>query len=195
VTLTETQGPPATADRHLPGQGGMWLFVIGDLWIFTCYFACYLYDRHASPGPFLDSQRHLNAALGTADTVLLLTSSLFVALAVQAVRSSRRSSALRLVLLGIACGTAFLVVKGFEWVPETRAGHGFDSNPFFMYYYALTGLHVVHVLLGLGILTWLARLLRAPSAPRVEHFETGATYWHMVDLLWVVIFALLYLLR
>lgn len=180
---------------HVPGQSSMWFFVIGDLWIFTAYFACYMYDRGQHQELFLQSQQQLSQVIGVINTVILLTSSLFVAHAAQATRAGKFTDASRLIGLGSACGLGFIVLKMFEWLPKISAGITPGSNDFFMYYYMLTGLHLFHVLIGLVILVILHRELTGASKPRAEIVETGATYWHMVDLLWILLFALIYLMR
>jgi nitric oxide reductase NorE protein len=183
------------AKGHMPGQGSMWFFVVGDLWIFTAYFACYVFDRGQNTVLFLQGQQQLSPGLGALNTVILLTSSLFVALAAQATRVGNYKHAFHFVVIGAEFGIGFLVVKAFEWVPKIKGGLTPGSNDFFMYYYMMTGLHVCHVLLGLVVLVILALELRNAPHPRVELIETGATYWHMVDLLWIILFALLYFMR
>lgn len=184
-----------TAAGHVPGEPSMWFFVIGDLFIFGVYFVSYLWFRSADHALFLDSQRHLNQDIGVVNTVILLTSSLFVALGTAAARGGNARHALRLFGFALACGAAFPVLKAFEWIPEIAAGYRPGTNLFFMYYYVLAGMHLCHVLLGLMILGFVMRELRQSRAPRIRFVETGATYWHMVDLLWLVLFALLYLMR
>ena len=173
----------------------MWFFVIGDLWIFTSYFACYVHDRARQPELFLHGQRLLSQPIGVLNTVILLTSSLLVALCVQATRAGDTVTASRFLALGSACGVGFMLVKAGEWYSKVHAGLPVSPEPFFIYYFMLTGLHVVHVSLGLLILAVLWRELRRSKQPRVKFAETCATYWHMVDALWVVIFALLYLMK
>ena len=185
----------SSADRHCPGRGSMWFFVIGDLWIFSSYFACYVHDRAQHPEMFLQGQQLLSQPIGVLNTVILLTSSLFVALCVQATRAGEIVYASRFLALGSACGAAFMLVKAGEWYSKIHAGLPGSTSPFFIYYFMLTGLHVVHVSLGLIILALLWRELRGTKQPRVEFAETCATYWHMVDSLWIAIFALLYLVK
>ena len=189
------RGSSEPAGIHCPGQGSMWFFVIGDLWIFTCYFACYIHDRAHNPAAFLQGQQLLSQPIGVLNTVILLTSSLFVALCVQATRAGEIVTASRFLALGTACGAGFMLVKAVEWYLKIHAGFPDGADPFFIYYFMLTGLHVVHVSLGLVILALLWRELRGAKQPRVEFAETCATYWHMVDSLWIAIFALLYLVR
>ena len=190
---------PGDADgnvkRHLPGDSNVWLFVIGDMVIFSCYFVAYLFDRGRNHELFLQSQQHLSQNIGVINTLILLASSLFVALSIQAARAGDFRIASRVLTLGFACGVAFVLLKSYEWYSKLSSGLTISSNAFFMHYYMMTSLHFFHVLLGLVILTMLRRELRRKAPPRVQFLEVGATYWHMVDFLWIIIFALAYLMR
>lgn len=181
--------------RRFPGQAAMWFFVIGDLWIFACYFACYVFDRGQSPDLFLLGQYSLNLGLGAFNTILLLTSSLLVALCVEAVRANTVARARYLLLLGGGCGVVFLMVKALEWYGKISTGLPAGAGEYFLYYFMFTGLHFLHVSLGLVILTLVYRELTHAKQPQVDFVESGAIYWHLVDLLWIIIFALLYLMR
>jgi len=172
----------------------MWFFVIGDLWLFAFYFACYIYDRGNDAQAFIDGQRLLSPGVGVLNTVILLTSSLFVATCAQATRAGDIRAATRFLALGGACGAAFMLTKGCEWAAEIRTGFPEHTHPFFIYYFVFTGLHYLHVSLGLVILVLGWRELSA-AKPRPAFVEATATYWHMVDCLWMTIFAVLYLMR
>ncbi|KUI44166.1 cytochrome C oxidase subunit III [Mycobacterium sp. IS-1590] len=183
-----------TESTHLPGDSHMWVMVLGDLAIFGAYFLIYMVHRAMRPDDFLAAQQHLDVTLGVVNTGLLLTSSLLVARSVYAARGNRPIRAMRLTYAAGACGVLFLAVKAYEWSVEL--GRGLTvSNEFFSFYYVLTGVHALHVVLGLIILGVSIRELRAVARRRVSLVEQGATYWHMVDLLWIVIFGLLYVMR
>lgn len=181
--------------NHISGESSMWFFVIGDLIIFGAYFVAYVYYRGQQPALFLESQARLNLDIGAANTLVLLTSSLFVALGTSAARSGKTADGLRHFGFALALGATFPVLKLFEYVPEIVAGVTPGTNLFFMYYFVMTGLHLCHVMLGLVILSFVVRDLRGPAAPKISFIETAATYWHMVDVLWLVLFALLYVMR
>ncbi|MFF3567816.1 cytochrome c oxidase subunit 3 [Nocardia jiangxiensis] len=188
----EESAAPVTS--RLPGDLDMWVLVLGDLFFFGCYFIVYMVFRDRSPDQFAQAQRHLNLGVGVANTVVLLTSSMFVAIAVQEVRRGAVRTAERLIGAAGVCGVLFVALKAFEWHQEIT--HGFTvSNEFFSFYFVLTGIHLAHLVLGLLILGIVLRELRNPDLRRPQMVEQGATYWHMVDLLWVVIFAILYLMR
>jgi nitric oxide reductase NorE protein len=180
---------------HVPGDSSMWFFVIGDLLIFGVYFVVYMYFRGQNHELFLASQARLNLDIGAINTVTLLTSSLFVALGTAAARAGNSAEALRRFWTALAFGAAFPLLKMYEWIPEISAGLTSGKNLFFMYYYTMTGLHLCHVLLGLIILCFVIRNLKTSHPPKISFVETGATYWHMVDVLWLVLFALLYVMR
>jgi nitric oxide reductase NorE protein len=180
---------------RLPGETSMWVFVLGDMVIFAMYFIVYMVERSREPAVFLASQQHLNQNIGLADTLVLLASSWFVARGVLAARAGTREQALRLTVAGGLCGVLFILLKVYEWWSEIHHGHTLASNEFFTFYFVLTGVHLIHVVLGLIILTIVLRDLRRLTPIRVSLVESGATFWHMVDLLWVVIFALIYVMR
>lgn len=199
-TLESIAHSPDTAQQNssvgiFPGQPSMWFFVIGDLLIFGAYFIAYMAYRGQDPTLFLQSQQAMNQGIGAINTIILLTSSLFVALGTEAVRDKKISDGIRLFSLAIAFGALFPVLKVFEWIPKIEAGHTPGENLYFMFYYVMTGLHLFHVLLGLVILGFVMRNIKTASKPDVRFVETGAIYWHMVDLLWLVLFALFYLMR
>ncbi|WP_432278085.1 cytochrome c oxidase subunit 3 [Nocardia carnea] len=186
-------GPPDRPGRHLPGDIDMWVMVLGDLLFFGGYFVVYMVFRAFAPEEFATAQQHLHMGIGVTNTVVLLTSSMFVALAVIDTRRQAFASAQRYILAAAGCGLLFTALKAYEWHQEITGGHTL-SDEFFSFYYILTGVHLVHVLLGVVILGIVYRELRNPAGRRISIAEQGALFWHMVDLLWVVIFAILYLM-
>jgi nitric oxide reductase NorE protein len=178
----------------LPGDPSMWFFVIGDLIIFGVYFVCYMLYRGRDHATFLTSQQHLNQGIGVINTLILLTSSLLVALGTTSAREGRTVDAKRYVSAAAAVGALFPLLKMFEWIPDISAGLTPGTNLFFMFYYVMTGLHLVHVLVGLTLMGFVINRLRSPEAP-VRFVETAGLYWHMVDVLWLILFATFYLMR
>ncbi|MFI7664642.1 cytochrome c oxidase subunit 3 [Nocardia sp. NPDC049526] len=179
---------------HLPGDADMWIFVLGDLIIFGIYFLIFLVDRDQHRDLFLESQQHLSLNVGFVNTLVLITSSWLVARAVIAARAGDLDRSRQLVVSGGACGVLFILIKAYEWTVEVGRGMTFPHNDFFMYYYMLTGIHVFHVGLGLVFLAVVYVQLRKPHR-QISLVEAGAVYWHMVDLLWLIIFALVYVMR
>jgi nitric oxide reductase NorE protein len=184
--------------RFVPGQPDMWAFVLFETLVFTAYFGFYLFFRARSPEVFLHAQAQLDLRVGVVNTLVLLLSSWAVARCVQSARAGAYRAALRDVVVTAAFAAVFLVVKVFEWARLIRGGNSVDSNDFFTYYFFLTGIHFVHLLIGfvvLGVIVYQLRKAKARSAESQELVETCATYWHTVDFLWVLIFALLYVVR
>jgi nitric oxide reductase NorE protein len=184
--------------RHVPGEPGVWVLLFGDMTVFTVAFGVYLHARGQDPELFAESQNALNRNFGAVNTLVLLTSSLLVVLAGRALRNDRwRQLAPRLTLSGAAVGACFVVIKVFEYHQRVAGGDTPSTNEFFMYYFVLTGLHLVHVVAGLAVLLTLSRLVRRPdlTTTHIAFFEGGSCFWHMVDLLWIVIFPLIFLVR
>src|ERR1700758_1742015 len=184
--------------RFVPGQPDMWAFVLFETLVFTGYFGFYLFYRGRSPELFLHSQARLDLRVGVLNTLVLLLSSWSVARCVQSARAGAYRAALRDVYITAAFAAIFLFFKVFEWARLVRTGNGFDSNDFFTYYFFLTGIHFVHLLIGFVVLGVVVYQLRSPARRDQqlhENIETCATYWHTVDFLWVLIFALLYVVR
>lgn len=195
---TSVLAEPLAGARHVPGEPGIWVLLFGDMAVFTILFAVYLHQRGQKADLFAQSQDELNRAFGALNTLVLLTSSLLVVLATRALRTERlRHRATQLTLAGVGVGACFVVIKAFEYHEKIAAGITPSTNEFFMYYFVLTGLHLAHVIVGLGVLLALSRLARksVPTTTHIAFFEGGACFWHMVDLLWIVIFPLLFLVR
>ena len=189
--------PPRARAGHVPGEAGVWVLIMGDLFAFSAFFAVFLLHRAQNVALFSVSQATLERGFGLLNTALLLTSSLFVARGVLAARAGARAPAARLLTLALACGGGFVVSKAFEWGAKIASGITLNTNEFYSFYYMFTGIHLLHVLVGMGVLTYLlARSRRSdPGASYVAVMEGGGAFWHMVDLIWVVLFALFYLLR
>lgn len=197
MTVLNDAEPSGVTQRRIPGEEGIWVFVLGDMTVFALFFGTFMYSRGKSREAFAQAHADLHLALGTVNTVLLLGSSLLVALAVHQVLAGRNTQAPRLFTGALCCGVGFVVVKAIEWTALFRAGNGVGSGEFFSYYFVFTGIHLVHVLIGLVIVSRLVALTRRPAleAKQIQLCETGGIFWHMVDLLWVVLFALFYLVR
>lgn len=182
--------------RHVPGEEGVWVLILGDLVVFSTFFLMFAWYRGNALPMFEAGQALLDRALGLINTLLLLTSSLLVAVAVHRVRT-RRSGADGLLVLGILCGLGFVAVKVLEYAEKIHDGIGFATSDFFMLYFAFTGIHLIHVIIGLGVLIFIRSAARHPAAAdtRMIAIESGASFWHLVDLLWIVLFALFYVLR
>ena len=197
--LRQSDAHEMAADRarRIPGEEGIWVFVLGDMTVFALFFATFMYSRGKNHAVFARDHAELQISLGTVNTVLLLTSSLFVVLAVQRVLGARRAGAWWLIAGALCCGAGFVAVKAVEWTRLFVAGKGVGSGEFFSYYFMFTGIHLMHVLIGLAVLSRLIVVCRRTefTDKHARLCETGGIFWHMVDLLWVVLFALFYLVR
>ena len=189
--------PEAIDHEHVPGEPGLWVLIFGELAVFAVLFIAFVYDRGRQPEVYNAGQDALHQGVGLINTLLLLSSSLAVITAVRAIRAQYNSVATGAVAVALCCGVAFLVNKAFEWVDLLRSGPAPESNRFVTYFLALTAVHAVHVLIGLGILSVLLVFSRrvVVSEGRMAFVEGGACYWHMVDVVWIVLFALLYVMR
>ncbi len=201
-----SMGKPATRKNHMPGEVGIWVFILGDMVIFGLFFIVFVYYRGLNPELYLQSQATLNQNYGAINTLFLLASSWFVAMAVDDMRSKIIKLAPAFFPLAMLCGVGFTVVKIIEYREKISAGITLTTNDFYMYYYIFTGLHFLHVLIGMGVLVFLwlkAKEVAKRTAGSSEGVtekemilvESGASYWHMVDLLWIVLFPLLYLMK
>ncbi len=190
-----------------PGTGafGMWVFLASEVLFFGGLFVAYLYGRTHWPEGWAAASRRTDVVLGTVNTAVLLTSSALVALAVACDEHPRRRRLVaRLLAATAALGLAFLVVKGVEWHAEWREGlvpgPAFalaavpGAQEFFALYFVMTGLHAVHMAVGVAVLAALARgRAHGRAWASVPHAEVAALYWHFVDVVWIFLYPLLYL--
>jgi cytochrome c oxidase subunit 3 len=217
--------------QYVAAELGMWLFLATEVLFFGGAFCGYAVYRFKYPEAFIAGSHHLNVWLGAINTVILLTSSLTMALAVHAAQTSRTRFIVGNLILTLLFGAAFLGVKGYEYYHkfEERLVPGADfhftsehTNPerakrrtaaeemppepridprhveiFFSFYFAMTGLHALHMVIGIGLLTVLiAKAIGGSfSAAYYTPVEMTGLYWHFVDIVWVFLFPLLYLIR
>lgn len=198
MTTRQLERAPARgrSPRRMPGVEGFWVFIAGDLGIFSLLFGSFMAARAKDVGSFEEARQFLSPDHGGVNTLLLLASSWCVARALLALRAHQDAAAVRWLAVGIAGGIGFVASKVLEYVVKITAGHDPSAGEFFMYYYVLTGIHLLHVVVGCILLTvfWL-RWRRGRMPERFTGFESAACYWHMVDFLWIIIFPLLYLVR
>jgi cytochrome c oxidase subunit III len=187
---------------------GMWLFLSTEVLLFAGLFIAYSVYRYIYPQTFALASRHLDLSMGTINTVVLISSSLTVALAIHFVRVGKNKVAVGMLLFTIACALAFLVVKYFEYAHKfhegtlpgkfyTFQGLQTDGAPtFFAVYFLATGLHAFHVIVGMCVLTWVLKgVIQGRYSPRYyTPVELGGLYWHLVDLIWIFLYPLLYLI-
>lgn len=189
-----------TRGRRIPGEPGIWIFVLLDMSIFAEMFGIFAWYRAKNGDLFRASQDAVNPLYGLIYTLLLLSSSWCVVMAVSAARKRSIALSSKLARWGFALGAAFAVIKIIEYSGKFSAGITPLTNEFFMFYFVMTLVHLLHALVGLGVLAYMrnqiGNLAQAPVGAdrrQMRMIETSAIYWHMVDLLWIVLFALFYL--
>jgi nitric oxide reductase NorE protein len=182
---------------RLPGDSGVWTFIIADMGAFALFFLIFTVGRVGSPALFELSRQHLDIKLGLLNTLILLTSSLFMVRAVEASRAGARGDVIRNLALTMLIGSGFAVTKIIEYAAKAGAGIGLTTNEFFTYYFVFTGIHFLHFLIGIGALAMM--LVKARRDVLDARFQTWiesvGCYWHMVDLLWIMLFPMIYLQR
>ena len=178
--------------RDLPGDLAIWCFILAELLVFGVFFLAYAFARAHNVELFNASQQDLNRTSGAINTLVLITSSYFVVLAVDRIRQGHSRACTRWLIAAMACGAAFLVLKMVEFSGKIEAGISMSTNTFYMFYLGRGFFHFMHVMLGMVILAPLRSRHGAAATTPADHagVETGASYWHMVDLVWIVLFPL-----
>jgi cytochrome c oxidase subunit 3 len=191
------------------GSIGMWVFLVQEIMFFGGLFLAYSIFRAKFPEAFAAASNHLNWRLGGINTVVLIVSSLTMALAVYYAQVGKRRPQVWFLTVTLLLGATFLVIKGFEYAEKFRdnlfpgpsfhwTGNG-DPNQvqiFFWIYFAMTGLHALHMIIGIGIISYLIFYARRGRFTPEYHapVEISGLYWHFVDIIWIFLFPLLYLL-
>ncbi|HJW57718.1 MAG TPA: cytochrome c oxidase subunit 3 [Burkholderiaceae bacterium] len=195
------------ARRDFASTLGVWIFLATELMFFGPLLFGYLYVRIHFPDSFAAASRHTDVALGTLNTAVLLTSSMTMAIAAAAHRVDARHLAARLLWVTAALGATFLVIKGVEYAHDWRAhlfpgpafsfpGHGSEgAQLFFFLYFALTGLHALHLTIGIVLAGAFAFDLHRnrPAFANAQRTELAGLYWHFVDAIWIFLYPMLYL--
>jgi cytochrome c oxidase subunit 3 len=188
---------------------GMWLFLVTEVMFFGGLFLAYIIYRGAYPQEFAEASHHLDIFLGTTNTVVLLCSSLTMALAVRSVQVGQRKTAVAFLFLTLVLGLTFLSIKGLEYYHKYEEhlipGSGFmyesEANPhyaqlFFILYFVMTGFHALHMVIGAGVIIFFMLRIWQRAYPPENYVpvEMLGLYWHFVDIVWVFLFPLLYLI-
>ncbi|HRY99168.1 MAG TPA: cytochrome c oxidase subunit 3 [Bacteroidales bacterium] len=185
------------APRILYPPGGLliWLIILLEVITFGVALIAFVWQRADHLLQFQASRDHLNVALGTVNTIMLLISGFFVAGAVHHARQGLGHTSRQSLLAGIGGGAVFVFLKVLEYQDKLEAGLGLYYDRFFTFYWLLTGFHLVHVLVGLAILGYFVLVRRGDGTPQqLEDLEAGAAFWHMCDLIWLLLFPVLYLM-
>ncbi len=174
---------------ELPGEPMMWVLIFSELAVFGLLIGTFSVARAVHPSIFADGQQLLDPGLAGLNTLMLVASGWAAARGVKSACEGRRVHCRRWLLLAMALGAVFVAIKLLEYADEVAAGAGFETSTFFTLYFLLTGFHLLHVVLGLIILAVVVR------DADVRGVETGTSFWHMVDLIWVLMFPIVYLVR
>lgn len=181
--------------KVLPGNPGVWLFIFIEVTTFALLFLTYSILHRLNPGEFEQYKAVLHLELAVINTILLLTASLFVALAVHQAKEQHYPQVAHYLLLAMLCGAAYVGIKFWEWQQLYSVGYRLHTNTFFSFYFFLTLFHWLHVVLALIILNhFRSRYRQASPAPDLEALQSGGSYWHMVDMLWLIVFLLIYII-
>lgn len=189
------------------GKLGMWLFLVTEVMLFGVLFAGYGLFNYLYPDMFREAHHHLNKVMGAINTVVLLMSSLTMALAIAYIQRDQRGKSKAMLLITFACACVFLFIKYLEYSEKIHHGilpGDFFTNKefkspnvalFYSFYFVMTGLHGLHVLIGMGAIAWVFfRMNRGEfDSHKFAPVEFVGLYWHIVDLIWIFLFPLLYL--
>ncbi|MDE2427708.1 MAG: cytochrome c oxidase subunit 3 family protein [Burkholderiales bacterium] len=183
--------------QALPGDLAMWCFIFAELLVFGIFFLSYAYTRARHVDMFNAAQASLDRVSGTLNTLLLITSSYFVVRAVDAIRHNATKISSAWLIAAMTCGLFFVLLKLLEFADKIQAGITMSTNLFYMFYLFLAFFHFMHVVLGMVILGSVAHKAWHGGYNRADHsgMETAAAYWHMVDLVWIILFPLVYVLH
>ncbi|TDL76327.1 cytochrome c oxidase subunit 3 family protein [Palleronia sediminis] len=177
------------ASDELPGELLMWILIVSELAVFAAGLAVFLSVRITDPEGFAQAQDMLDRRAAGINTVVLITSGFLAAMAYRMRQLGQRGKARLLLISAALLGVLFLWIKGAEFASKSAAGIVWDTHPFFNFYFLLTGFHAAHVAAGVVLLPLVA------WRDTVENIEDATAFWHMVDLVWVLLFPVIYLLR
>lgn len=179
-----------------PGGILMWIILSLEIFTFLGVSFVFLYYRGEQPVEFTNSKSLLSPFIGTINTIILITSGYFIANSIKELEANKTEESSTQILLGLILGLAFLLIKGFEYYQKLELGVGFEYSTFFTLYWLTTGFHFIHVLFGVGLLSYMFLAVKAKKydASNYSDVESTATYWHMCDLIWILIFPLFYLI-
>lgn len=195
--MSEVIAQSVPQKEPLPGDLAIWFFIMAELLVFGVFFIVYVFVRSNNIELFNTYQLELHRIAGAINTIALITSSYFVAMGVHAIKNDNVKRTGHMLLLALAMGAVFLVVKVWEYSHVFGAGIHLSTNTFYTFYISLTFFHFMHVMMGMVILGALYHFTRQGKYSADDHIgiETGASYWHMVDLVWIILFPLVYVIR
>lgn len=198
-SLNEDVKMPSQA-KQLPGDLAMWFFILAELTVFAIFFIGFAIAENQNLTLFAQGKAQLHKSIGLINTIALITSSYFVALSLHAMRAQAKNKAVKQLIFALGFASVYVVLKLWEYFALFEQGIDIETNTFFTLYFLITAFHFMHILLGMVILAYMAKNAYQDnySDPNTENefsgFESGASYWHMVDLLWIILFPLIYVI-
>jgi nitric oxide reductase NorE protein len=181
--------------KRLPGDLAMWFFILAELTVFAIFFIGFAIAEQLNSEMFIVSKAKLHPIAGLINTIALITSSLFVALSVRAIHLGHVKKSINFLVLSQCIACIYLVVKIWEYQFLFGIGIDIETNTFFTLYFLITFFHFMHVLLGMVILVFIGiNAKKGLYKEDIAGFESGACYWHMVDMLWIILFPLIYII-
>lgn len=196
VAAVDDNNSEQVLGKRLPGDLAMWFFILAELTVFAILFIGFAVAEQLNPEMFIAGKAKLHQTAGLVNTLTLITSSFFVALALNAMHKGdgKKSALLLVVAKLVAC--VYLVVKVWEYLSLFSQNIDIETNTFFTLYFMITFFHLMHILLGMVILGFIAvkAAKNEYSTSNISGFESGASYWHMVDMLWIILFPLIYVI-
>ena len=182
-------------NKKLPGDIAMWFFIMAELTVFAVFFISFAVTEQLNHELFVEGKKQLHTVSGLINTIALITSSLFVALSVNAIKLGKIKQTVQHIGLGIAFASVYVFVKLWEYNLLFSQGIDLETNTFFTLYFLITAFHFLHVLLGVVILILITiKACKKGYESDVSGFESGTSYWHMVDLVWIILFPLIYVI-
>lgn len=197
VLRSNTMNDMVNENKSLPGDFAIWIFILAELGVFSIFFIAYAFVRMLNQEMFAEGYQHLNQVAGMINTIALITSSYFVVRAVHAIKNGQGKACSAWLNWALFSALIYVVVKIWEYSETFGAGYSLHTNTFFMFYFLLTFFHFAHVIFGMVILQFVSKKAKQGgySAEDYVGVETGASYWHMVDLLWIILFPLVYVIH
>ncbi|GAA6203487.1 MULTISPECIES: cytochrome c oxidase subunit 3 family protein [Thalassotalea] len=193
--MNNTQALTMHEDKKLPGDLAMWFFILAELTVFAIFFISFAVTEQLNSDMFNQGKAQLHPIAGLLNTLALITSSFFVALALNTVHQGHSKISVKWLITALVFAVLYLVVKMWEYQSLFRLGINLETNTFFTLYFLITAFHFLHVILGMIILSYITiRTYKGAYRDNISGFEAGASYWHMVDLLWIILFPLIYVI-
>ncbi|WP_245942480.1 cytochrome c oxidase subunit 3 family protein [Candidatus Colwellia aromaticivorans] len=183
-------------EKCLPGDLAMWFFILAELTVFAILFIGFAVSEQLNAEMFIEGKAKLHQISGLINTLTLITSSFFVALALNAMHKGDGKKSAKLLVIAKLVASVYIAVKVWEYMSLFDQNIDIETNTFFTLYFMITFFHLMHVLLGMVILIFIA--MKAANneynASNISGYESGASYWHMVDMLWIILFPLIYVI-